>query len=151
MKDLKPFVDLEDVELLACCLYGEARNQGLDGMLAVGSVVMNRVRAGGWYGTGIKAVVLKPKQFSCFNDGDPNRATLEHIAGDFRESLRRLEVLKHCHWIARGILEGQLTGNVGSATHYHTRGVDPVWNDAMRLVVAIKDHVFFETQAKKRG
>ena len=131
--DNKLFEALSDLDLLTVCIYGEARNQGLEGMLAVGSVINNRVRRGGWFGNSMHTVILKPMQFSCLNEGDPNRATLEHIAIDFKDSLSRLSILKHCYLIAKGILEGMLSSPIGSACYYNTTGCDPKWDDNMRL------------------
>lgn len=143
------FLALTDEQLLALCMYGEARNQGLDGMLAVGSVIVNRVKRGGWFGTGIKGVILKPMQFSCLNENDPNRATLEHIALDFADSLNQLDVLKRCYWIAKGITEGMLSSNVGSCCYYKTRFCNASWAASMRLTVTIGDHEFYADDKAK--
>jgi spore germination cell wall hydrolase CwlJ-like protein len=59
------FKQLTDHQLLSFYMYGEARGEELDDMLAVGSVVINRVKAK-VFSNGIKGVVLKPRQFSCF-------------------------------------------------------------------------------------
>ncbi len=137
------FKKLSDLELLTLCIYGEARGEGLDGMLAVGSVVSNRGKNPCWWGHNIQQVILKPHQLSCFNEGDPNRDTIETIAEGFNESLEKMNVLRNCYWIAKGILEGYLTSNVGNANHYHTKHVNPAWNDKMRLVNIIGNHKFY--------
>ncbi len=141
--DNKVFDELKDEELLAVCMYGEARNQGLDGMLAVGSVIVNRAKHPSWWGTDIKSVILKPMQFSCLNENDPNRKTLEHIATDIPDSLMKLEVFKRCYWIAKGIMEGFLGSNVGKATHYHTRQVKPGWKDKLTKITQVGEHIFY--------
>ena len=63
----------DDISVMAGTLWGEARNQGDEGMIAVGNVIMNRVKAKSWYGDHIKGVCLKAWQFSCWNDDDPNK------------------------------------------------------------------------------
>ena len=35
----------DDISVMAGTLWGEARNQGDEGMIAVGNVIMNRVKA----------------------------------------------------------------------------------------------------------
>lgn len=72
-----------DREIMARTLWGEARGEGSIGMAAVACVIMNRVHmdlnADGksdWWGEGVKAVCLKPWQFSCWNEKDPNRAKI---------------------------------------------------------------------------
>ncbi|GER92673.1 cell wall hydrolase [hot springs metagenome] len=143
MSDNKKFESLSDVELMSICIYGEARNQGLDGMLAVASVILNRAQNPSWWGSDIKSVILKKWQFSCLNENDPNRKTLENIASDFQDSLNRLNMLRHCYWVAKGLLEGFLTSNVGVATHYHTRSVSPSWKEKLQKVTQIGDHIFY--------
>lgn len=137
------FKELSELELMTLCIYGEARNQGLDGMLAVASVILNRSKKPSWWGHDIKSVILKPWQFSCLNENDPNRKTLENIAADFQDSLKRLNILRHCYWIARGLLEGFLSSNVGGATHYHTRQVKPDWKEKLQKIAQIGDHIFY--------
>jgi spore germination cell wall hydrolase CwlJ-like protein len=137
------FEALPDQHLMALCIYGEARNQGLDGMLAVGSVIMNRAKNPSWWGGDIKSVILKPQQFSCFNTDDPNFPQLVKMAGNFDEYLKESGVLRACNLIARGVIEGHLISNVGSATHYHTRQVKPSWGEKMQKLTAVGDHVFY--------
>ena len=48
-----------DVELLARTLYGEARDQGEEGMTAVGNVVLNRLNKKSWYGDSIEEIIYK--------------------------------------------------------------------------------------------
>ena len=70
------FHDLDDLTLLACCIWGESRGEGDDGKIAVGCVVRNRVNSGARYGRGWNGCILKPWQFSSFNANDPNSAKL---------------------------------------------------------------------------
>jgi spore germination cell wall hydrolase CwlJ-like protein len=140
---MNPFEPLSDDQLLALCMYGEARNQGLDGMLAVGFVVINRVTKNGWFGKGIRGVVLKPLQFSCFNESDPNCKVLSFIAGGFVEETSRDSALRAAYWVSMGIHDGYLRSNVQGATHYHAVGIHPSWADSLVRVCQIKDHVFY--------
>lgn len=141
--DNKIFEAISDLELLALCVYGEARNQGLDGMLAVASVIVNRANNPCWWGSDIKGVILKAYQFSCLNEKDPNRKMLESIALDFKGGLERFASLKSCYWVAKGIIEGFLTGNIKGATHYHTKAISPEWKEKMSLVKQVGDHLFY--------
>ena len=53
-------------EVVASCLYLEARGEGRTGLLAVASVIQNRAQADNLTAY---QVITKPKQFSCFNRG----------------------------------------------------------------------------------
>jgi N-acetylmuramoyl-L-alanine amidase len=61
--------------LLGVCIWGESRGQSFETKFGVASVVRNRVISGR-YGDGYTGVILKPKQFSCFNADDPNESKL---------------------------------------------------------------------------
>lgn len=66
----QPLADISkwksDIEIVAKTLFGEARGEGEMGLKGVASVIWNR--AGGDISK-LKSVCLKPKQFSCWNDG----------------------------------------------------------------------------------
>lgn len=53
---------VDDVTLLAALIQCEAGNEAYEGQVAVGAVVMNRVRSGG-YPNSIYAVIYQPSQF----------------------------------------------------------------------------------------
>lgn len=61
-----------DIDILARTIYGEARGEPWEGKIAVAWVVRNRAERGGWWGDTIREVCLKPWQFSCWNETDPN-------------------------------------------------------------------------------
>lgn len=67
-----PYTDLDEPHLLALCIYREARGEGFLGKRAVGCVVRNRVNAQSYFGHSYDAVILRPYQFSSFNQNDPN-------------------------------------------------------------------------------
>jgi spore germination cell wall hydrolase CwlJ-like protein len=64
----------EDVLAAARTIWGEARGCGQWGMMGVASVILNRHKhpEKAW-GSTIASVCLAPWQFSCWNEGDPNR------------------------------------------------------------------------------
>ena len=71
-----------DLRVLAQTIWGEARSHGTKGMLAIGNVIKNRAedtKHSRLFGQGIRGVSLKPKQFSCWNKGDPNQDRLKEI------------------------------------------------------------------------
>ena len=63
----------EDLDIMAKTMWGESRNQDTSGQIAVASVIKNRAEARRWYGNTPKEVCLKEWQFSCWNEGDPNK------------------------------------------------------------------------------
>ena len=68
----QPYNQLSDGDLLALCIWREARGEGPVGKLAVGCVIRNRVAAQTFFGHTLQSVILRPYQFSSFNENDPN-------------------------------------------------------------------------------
>lgn len=144
------FEQLTETNLLGLCIYEEARNQGLEGMLGVGSVIKNRAAHPGWWGHDIKSVILAPKQFSWLLESDPEYGSAVTLANTFIEKLKTDCALRNAWWVAKGLLEvwhesGQplLYSNVGKATNYHATSVHPPWAERMTVVKQIKDHIFY--------
>lgn len=144
MPDNSVFEALEDKELLSLVIYGEARGESIEGKVAVASVITNRVKEGGWYGKSLKEVILKPYQFSCFLENDPNRDLLVSMAHNYLEYLGKYEALRQCWWVAVGFLDGWLISNVGEATNYFADYIPaPDWARKMTLITKIGRHEFY--------
>ena len=119
-----------DLLCIAVAIYHEARNQPLDGQLAVASVILNRTRTPERWGS-TPCEVVAPVQFS-FMTGP---TTFPPITEP--------EPWAIAVEMAREALERGPSSLVGQADHYHTPAVDPVWNEDMQQVIRIDDHIFF--------
>lgn len=133
----------EAIDVLARTLYGEARNQGREGIQAVANVVLNRVaaaRAGTtkWWGTDIISVCRKPYQFSCWNTTDPNCKIIKEVG---TESV----IFKLCVDIATHAVNNKLPDITKGATHYYAKSMKspPPWSRNRTACAAIRDHIFF--------
>ncbi|HEX8585766.1 MAG TPA: cell wall hydrolase [Allosphingosinicella sp.] len=134
-------IDVVDAHWMALTIWGEARNQGEQGMRAVGHVIANR-RAAKTHGTFVTDTVSAAWQFSCWNKNDPNRAMMLAI-DDLPEggaAHRRWLAAKR---IAAEILAGRSTDPTGGALFYHTTAVAPAWSRGRVPVTQIGDHLFF--------
>lgn len=127
---------LDKVTLLALCIWGEARGEPIEAQVGVGCVVRNRVNDPGkdWWGDTYREVLLKPKQFSCFNLNDPNRAKIEHIleeerAADYLGWVPEMQSQMYCqcYWVADGVYEDSIIDNTRGSTHYHSGSIVPSW------------------------
>lgn len=135
----------EDEWLLALTIWGEARNHGEQGMRAVGHVINNRAKSGleRRFGEGIKGVVWKSKQFSCWNPGDPNRDAMRNI-GQLPEGHPDRKAWSAAKKIAKDILRGESRDPTKGALFYHTTDVNPVWNKEMLATRTVANHVFYK-------
>jgi len=66
-----PSYSNSDVYLLARVIYGEARGESYTGQIAVGAVVMNRIKSSSFPNT-ISAVIYQPYAFTAVLDGQIN-------------------------------------------------------------------------------
>lgn len=140
-KSAQKFYREMEVDVMARTLWGEARNQGTDGMEAVASTILNRVavaeeRGKFWWGNNIIQVCQKPYQFSCWNRSDPNFKKLQAVDKDdlyFATALR----------IARRAVINKLNDATGGATHYHTSSISPYWAKGEDPLTIIGAHIFY--------
>ncbi len=129
---------------MAATIWGEARNQPIQGQRAVGHVIMNRIHARKYarFGKGLRGVVWKRKHFSCWNQGDPNReAFLRMIA--LPDSDPQKQQWYAIRKLAADIYAGRDKDNTGGATYYATTAITPYWRNDMTVVGIMYDHVFF--------
>jgi len=68
---LNPNISRDDIILLARIIHGEARGEDFKGKVAVGSVILNRIRSSQFPDT-IRDVILQKGQFSSLMDGQAN-------------------------------------------------------------------------------
>ncbi|MDR0696369.1 MAG: spore cortex-lytic enzyme [Christensenellaceae bacterium] len=64
-------VSSDDLNLIARCVYGEARGEPYVGQVAVAAVILNRVKSAQFPNT-ISGVIYQPYAFTCVNDGQIN-------------------------------------------------------------------------------
>lgn len=98
----------EEVTALAVLIHCEAANQGDDGRLAVGAVVMNRIRDPRFAQNDIMSVIRAPKQFSPVTSGRFD-LVLEQDLGSVSEA---------CFVAARRAIAGE--SNVGNRVFFRT-------------------------------
>lgn len=64
------FYDEDDLYILSHLIYGEAGGESDECQLAVGSVVLNRVKSKSFSGNTIEEIVFAPGQYACTWDGN---------------------------------------------------------------------------------
>lgn len=134
-----PMVSLKDVARdreLAClaeAIYYESRDQGTEGMIAVGKVVMNRVRAG--YGSGTCAVVRQKDRGVC-------QFSYHCMSAKYKQ-VRDPDSWEKAKAIANGIYFGFYKDPTGGALFFHAKSVRPTWRKSMQKTVVIDDHIFY--------
>lgn len=124
-----------ELECLAQAIYYEARGETPSGQAAVAQVVLNRVRHPA-FPKSICGVVFQGAyhrtgcQFSFACDGSMRQA-------------RDVSAWNRARKMAARTLSGSISNQVGSATHFHTINVSPVWGPRLMRVTQVGMHIFY--------
>lgn len=129
--------DMSDRDLLALTLQAEAGGEGMEGLIAAGSVIRNRAESGK-YGKGIRGVIMKPGQFSAWN------GVTGYAGGKGAIDMSNLKVSKKALAAADSILSGNYKDKTGGATHYYNPSVaSPKWGPKDKKTwTTIGNHIF---------
>lgn len=128
-----------DVDVLARTLFGENRSGGVSGMQSVAWVILNRAQRGRpRFADTISGVCRQAKQFSCWNDGDPNAKLCAAVSESDPSYALAL-------YAATSVLAGQVPDMTGGATHYHAASMKafPSWAHKLTRTVQFKGHIFY--------
>lgn len=146
MVDLK---QLSDIEILALTIIGEARGEPIEGQIAVGNIISNRLHGNPSRYKSYNDVCLEQKQFSCWNKSDSNYTVLVELAekliiGQKIEDL----YLRQCFMVARAIVNREIMDNVHGAQNYLTKSLyyslqKPHWAINARNITEKGNQVFF--------
>lgn len=140
----KPAYTEADRLALAATIYAEARGEGLNGMRAVAHVIVNRANAAiPQFGIGIKGVVLKPKQFSCWNGVNPDFLHLEDRLEALTPGTPDAIAWKVAKLVAQNVLSKQDHDLTGGAVYYHAKTVNPTWASSFKRLARVGSHIFY--------
>lgn len=112
-----------NVDLLARIINGEARGETYTGQVAVGAVVLNRVRSSSFPNT-IAGVIYQPGAFTAVSDGQINKP-----------------VVQSCYNAARDALNGWDPSG-GALYYYNPKTATSDWIWSRPVVARIGNHVF---------
>jgi spore germination cell wall hydrolase CwlJ-like protein len=126
--------DARDLRCLTLTLYWEGRGEPRDAMIAVGWVVLNRIRSPE-FPNSVCAVVRQggenpPCQFSFWCNGEPDTPHNESAWNDAQK-------------IAATLLAAPPKDPTGGALYYHKTGMAVPWEVPRERTGAIGDHVFY--------
>ena len=112
-----------DVKLLARLIYAEARGESYQGQVAVGAVVLNRVKSSSFPNT-ISGVIYQPYAFTCVNDGQINLSPNNTAMNAARDAMNGWDP------------------SYGSLYYYNPKVATSSWIYSRPTVVTIGNHVF---------
>lgn len=127
--------------VLACSAYHEARGEGLQGMILVASVVLNR-KNNDMYPSKIRKVVYQSHQFS-YTKGKKLRVYEGQSWQDARMVARSLIFIdKH------EFLKNLFTDRTKGSIFFFKKGKEPKWTRKLHKNLTYKNHVFYGEDKK---
>lgn len=129
----------DPTEILARTIWGEARSTGKAGMQHVASVILNRANNPRWWGDDVISVCQKPRQFSCWNEQDPNREKLLAVTEADPEFRTAMFIALQAH---------QLPDLTGGADSYYalSMATPPTWAAKATRTMVDGWHAFYRTE-----
>jgi N-acetylmuramoyl-L-alanine amidase len=112
-----------NVNLLAHLINGEARGESYTGQVAVGAVVLNRVRSSSFPNT-ISGVIYQPGAFTAVSDGQINKPVVQSCINAARDAMNG--------WDPSG----------GALYYYNPAVATSSWIWSRPVVARIGNHVF---------
>ena len=142
-----PVLDsLSSAEIIGLTIIGEARGEPIEGQVAVGCVIRNRLSP---TNNSYLDVCLKPFQFSCWNENDPNYSFLIDLANQlFNGQFLSDAYIIQCMYVAKGIEDLSIMDNTDGAVNYMTVKLfnsdkKPKWADNSKNERVYGNQIFF--------
>jgi spore germination cell wall hydrolase CwlJ-like protein len=126
-----------ELRCMATAIYFEARDEPIKGQIAVGQVVMNRIRSP-FYPKTICGVVYQ---------GERNRhgCQFSFTCTGKRNVIKEKEEWATSVKLAKQVITGEVwIDEVGYATHYHATYVHPPWRRELDRLTQIGHHIFYK-------
>jgi spore germination cell wall hydrolase CwlJ-like protein len=113
----------DPVRALALTVFGEASDQGYNGMQAVANTVVNRAKNPCWWGDDILSVCLAKDQYDCWLPGPDNTRMLDTPVND--------PVYQQALLLAKMAVAGVLPDITAGADSYYAETIpEPEWAKA---------------------
>ena len=144
-------INTAEAKCLATMVYGEARGESEQGMVAVAYTAVNRA-----VNKTVCGVVLAPKQYSIFN----NNPTLRAAAMSPNIEPKQKNIIDKAGWeqavkIAQSVMRKEVPDLTNGATHYLAPTVMklkkykyPKWSKQYQLMAVIDNHKFYKQKDK---
>ncbi len=113
----------QDLYLLAKLINAEARGESYKGQVAVGAVVLNRVKSSSFPNT-ISGVIYQPYAFTCVNDGQINYSPSQSAISAAKDALNGWDPTNGCIY------------------YYNPKIATSKWIYSRPTVITIGNHVF---------
>ena len=127
-------INPDQAQCMAEAIYFEARGEPNAGQVAVGNVIMNRVRSSS-FPNNICEVVHQ-------GTGQVYQCHFSYYCDSISEEIKDAAAFTVASYIAISVMLGKAT-ILYDATHYHADTVSPYWAKDYKIVRKIGKHIFY--------
>lgn len=127
---------ITDEALAIATIWQEARGESFQGKIAVGEVIVNRIRGRVFSDGTVAGTVAFPYQFSGWNTKDPNRIPSFKL-DDYDPMVRECRAA----WSA-AVAGSSLT--YGATHYFNPRDASPEWASSLKKTTSIGAHDFYK-------
>jgi N-acetylmuramoyl-L-alanine amidase len=139
MMPMVVMAEYSDVEWLAQNIYHEARGEGIQGMIAISIVTINRVHDKNYPNT-IKGVITQPHQFTWYN-----KKKIKTIKKNNNYNLCLIisnTTIKL--WKSKRVMHLVKLFDIDDIKWYHNKKEKPRWLYGMNQTTQIGNHLFYK-------
>ena len=136
---------LEGLACLALNIYHEARDQPIEGQVAVAQVVMERVKSNKYPNSICEVVMQGPTYSWSINYPIKHRCQFSWYCDGKSDRIHDMETFNSIYLFTTGLVDGTmiLKDVTEGATHYHADYVSPDWAKTKTKTIEIEDHIFY--------
>mgnify|MGYP003116086090 FL=1 len=134
---------LEGLACLALNIYHEARDQPIEGQVAVAQVVMERVKSNKYPNSICEVVMQGPTYSWSINYPIKHRCQFSWYCDGLSDRPKDMTAYLNSVDVAEKTLHG-LKNVVKGSVHYHSVKVKPWWSKYKIRVTQIGDHIFYK-------
>lgn len=123
-------LDLSPLEALQLTIIGEARGEPIEGQIAVGWIIKNRLLHNPSKYKNYKDVCFEIHQFSCWNDDSVEKEFLDDLVSKLIANNNITDIhLEQCMFVGQSIDENKIIDNTKGALYYLT---NELYNSELR-------------------
>ena len=120
-----------EIDCLAKAIYFESRGEPIEGQVAVGLVISNRVENNNF-----------PNSYcSVISQGSKSKCAFSYYCDNIKDVIRNKKVFDICRKIAIMIINNKIYDFTEGSLYYHNVKINPNWD--LQRTIRIHNHIFY--------
>ncbi|MDD5485964.1 MAG: cell wall hydrolase [Dehalococcoidales bacterium] len=130
---------INELLIVACTVFLEARGEPHAGRLMVAEVIRNRANTQ----KSCAEVCLKPRQFSCWNRKRPEKVIADVLWTISNNELEKT-AWRDCVELSKEIMSKDYQSTTPATHYYNPKLARPKWAKKMRVIATVGNHLFLK-------